>query len=230
MQAELNVSDHPRENTMIVRKMYFTAVFAVACSLAASAPADEPAKIIRIGMIGLDTSHVIAFTGVLNRPNAEGLFAEMEVVAGYPGGSPDLPSSADRVDKFTEQLREKGVKIYVEPYNRYETNFINTVEQGADYVRAMDHPGIALMIDTCWMNSEDASLPGAVFKGGSLIDYVHIADSNRCYPGAGHIHFGDVIRALRLVNYQGYLTVQIDQKPEFKLVAKKSIDYLRCFI
>lgn len=125
---------------------------------------------------------------------------------------------------------DKGVKIYVEPYNRYETNFINTVEQGADYVREMKHPGIALMIDTCWMNSEDASLPGAVYKGGDLIEYVHIADSNRCYPGAGHIHFGDIIRALRHIEYNGYLTVQIDQKPEFKLVAKKSIDYLGCFI
>ncbi|MGI9522221.1 MAG: sugar phosphate isomerase/epimerase family protein, partial [Hyphomicrobiaceae bacterium] len=125
---------------------------------------------------------------------------------------------------------ENGVKIYVEPYNRYETNFINTVEQGADYVREMNHPGIALMIDTCWMNSEDASLPGAIFKGGQLIEYVHIADSNRCYPGAGHIHFGDIIRALRQVKYTGYLTVQIDQKPEFKLVAKKSIGYLGCFI
>ena len=71
---------------------------------------------------------------------------------------------------------------------------------------------------------------GPCSRAAGLIDYVHIADSNRCYPGAGHIHFGDVIRALRLVNYQGYLTVQIDQKPEFKLVAKKSIDYLRCFI
>jgi hypothetical protein len=97
---------------MIARQLCLAVVFAIACSLAATAPADEPAKVTRIGMIGLDTSHVIAFTNVLNRPNAEGLFAEMEVVAGYPGGSPDVPSSADRVDKFTEQLREKGIKIY----------------------------------------------------------------------------------------------------------------------
>jgi sugar phosphate isomerase/epimerase len=125
---------------------------------------------------------------------------------------------------------EKGVKIYLEPYNRYETNFVNTVGQGAEYVSEMNHPGIALMIDTCWMNSEDASLPGAVLFGGDLIEYVQIADSNRCYPGAGHIHFGDVIRALRQISYKGYLTVQIDQKPEFKIAAEKSINYLRGYI
>jgi sugar phosphate isomerase/epimerase len=125
---------------------------------------------------------------------------------------------------------ERGVKIYLEPYNRYETNFVNTVGQGAEYVREMNHPGIALMIDTCWMNSEDASLSGAVLSGGDLIEYVQIADSNRCYPGAGHIPFGDVIRALRHISYKGYLTVQIDQKPEFKMAAEKSINYLRGFL
>jgi len=66
-------------------------------------------KVFRIGMIGLDTSHVAAFTKVINDPaNNYGC----KVVAGYSGGSPDIPSSADRVDKFTEELRDKyGVEI-----------------------------------------------------------------------------------------------------------------------
>jgi sugar phosphate isomerase/epimerase len=136
----------------------------------------------------------------------------------------------DALERGGDYAASKGVKIYIEPYNRYETNFINTVSQGADYVRQMNHPGIALMVDTCWMNSEDASLPGAIFGNGSLIRYVHIADSNRCYPGAGHINFGDVLRALRHINYEGYLTVQIDQKPDFKHVAERSITFLRCIM
>ncbi|MHC4176552.1 MAG: gfo/Idh/MocA family oxidoreductase, partial [Planctomycetota bacterium] len=60
-------------------------------------------KVIRLGMIGLDTSHVIAFTGYLNNPNNK---TGCRVVAGYPGGSPDMPASANRVEKFTQQLRE----------------------------------------------------------------------------------------------------------------------------
>lgn len=64
---------------------------------------------MRLGMIGLDTSHVIAFTSYLNDPaNNTGC----QVVAGYPGGSPDMPASADRVEKFTEELRDKfGVEM-----------------------------------------------------------------------------------------------------------------------
>ena len=72
--------------------------------------AQEP-KILRIGMIGLDTSHAPAFTKLLNGKNAEGNLARMRVTAAFPGGSPDIASSRDRVAGFTEQLREMDVKI-----------------------------------------------------------------------------------------------------------------------
>ena len=66
-------------------------------------------KVFRIGMIGLDTSHVTAFTKFINNPAKN---YGCKVVAGYPGGSPDVPSSVNRVDKFTEELRDKyGVEI-----------------------------------------------------------------------------------------------------------------------
>jgi hypothetical protein len=65
---------------------------------------------LRIGIIGLDTSHVPAFTKIFNDPQAEGDMAAMRVVAGFPGGT-DFPPSRDRVAGFTEQLREAGVAI-----------------------------------------------------------------------------------------------------------------------
>lgn len=72
---------------------------------------DEPASPIRVGIIGLDTSHVVAFTKLINNPNAEGDLAELRIVAAYPGGSPDIPSSWNRVEGFTEQLRSQGIEI-----------------------------------------------------------------------------------------------------------------------
>ena len=71
----------------------------------------EPQKPLRAGLIGLDTSHAIAFAQVLNDPKATGELAGVKIVAGYPGGSPDLPSSWDRVKGYTEQLRKSGVEI-----------------------------------------------------------------------------------------------------------------------
>src|SRR6266545_2672776 len=65
---------------------------------------------LRAGMIGLDTSHVPAFTKIFNSPKATGDLAGIKVVAGYPGGT-DLPASRDRVKGFTEQLRGMGIEI-----------------------------------------------------------------------------------------------------------------------
>ena len=75
-------------------------------------PKAEPAtKVIRAGIIGLDTSHVLAFTKLLNAENADADIANCRVVAAYPKGSPDIVSSTSRVPKYTEQIREMGVEI-----------------------------------------------------------------------------------------------------------------------
>ncbi len=67
---------------------------------------------LRIGMIGLDTSHVSAFSKVLNDPADKNHVPGARVVAAFKGGSPDIASSRDRVDKFTEELTTKyGVKL-----------------------------------------------------------------------------------------------------------------------
>lgn len=68
---------------------------------------------LRIGMIGLDTSHVPAFTEILNNPQNKKHVPGAKVVAAFKGGSPDIESSASRVDGFTKTLVEKyGVKLY----------------------------------------------------------------------------------------------------------------------
>ncbi len=67
---------------------------------------------IKVGIIGLDTSHVVAFTKILNDPKNPDHVPGAKVVAGYPGGSPDIASSRDRLAGFTKQLREEwGVEI-----------------------------------------------------------------------------------------------------------------------
>ncbi len=75
------------------------------------AAVEVPAKPIRIGIIGCDTSHVPAFADAFADPNAAGDLAGFQVVAAYPGGSPDIPSSIDRVPMYTEHLRKMGVEI-----------------------------------------------------------------------------------------------------------------------
>ena len=77
-----------------------------------SAAADKQTAELRIGIIGLDTSHVVAFTDVLNDPKNKNHITGGKVVAAFKGGSKDIPSSWDRVEGYTKTLTEKhGVKV-----------------------------------------------------------------------------------------------------------------------
>lgn len=67
--------------------------------------------VIRVGMIGLDTSHCGAFTKLLNDPKAKADVAGFKVVCAYPYGSKDIESSASRIPKYTEDMKKLGVEI-----------------------------------------------------------------------------------------------------------------------
>lgn len=88
----------------------FTWITLTWTALVTTASAEDP-KQIRVGIIGLDTSHVVAFTKELNKDNPPDDVAGCRVVAAYPGGSPDIDKSIDRVPGYTEQLQGMGVEI-----------------------------------------------------------------------------------------------------------------------
>jgi len=83
-------------------------MFASFSNAAEDTPASKP---IRLGIIGLDTSHAIAFTKELNNEKAAADLAGCRVVAAYPKGSPDIKSSTERVPGYTEQIKAMGVEI-----------------------------------------------------------------------------------------------------------------------
>lgn len=69
------------------------------------------ADTLRIGLIGLDSSHAVAFTKTINAKEPGAELQNAKVVAAFPGGSPDLPTSADRIEGFTKQVSDMGVEI-----------------------------------------------------------------------------------------------------------------------
>lgn len=88
------------------------AIVSLIFALPVASRAGEPNRpVIRAGMIGLDTSHVVIFTKALNNPANKGDLAGVRVVAAYPGGNPDFPLSRDRLKTFTQQVRDMGVEI-----------------------------------------------------------------------------------------------------------------------
>ena len=80
-------------------------------SMVSHSTAQSPKEPLKAGLIGLDTSHAVRFTEEMNAPDAAGELAAIKVVAAYPDAMRDNPSSWERVEGITEQIREMGVEI-----------------------------------------------------------------------------------------------------------------------
>ncbi|WP_180954529.1 sugar phosphate isomerase/epimerase family protein [Bacillus sp. V5-8f] len=104
---------------------------------------------------------------------------------------------------------EHGVRITVEPWNRYENYLINRMEQSLDLVNRIDLLSVGCMGDTYHMNIEEVDIADAIRLAGDKLYHLHIADSNRAAPGRGHIDFKPIAKALKDINYSGYLTMEL---------------------
>lgn len=104
---------------------------------------------------------------------------------------------------------EHGVRLTIEPWNRYETYLINRMEQSLALVNEINLPNVGCMGDTYHMNIEEIDIAKAFSKVGNKLYYVHFADSNRAAPGRGHIDFKPIAQALKDIRYEGYISLEI---------------------
>jgi sugar phosphate isomerase/epimerase len=120
-----------------------------------------------------------------------------------------------------------GVRLVLEPINRYETTLINTVAQCLDLIEAVGAPNFGVLPDTFHMNIEEPSIADSLRQAGPHIYHMHLADSNRYYPGAGHVDFQQIVRVLEEVRYAGYLSVEVMPVPDADTCARASIETLK---
>ena len=117
--------------------------------------------------------------------------------------------------------REQGVTLVFEPINRYENNFLCTVKEIYDFIRENKLTNTGILADTFHMNIEEPDILGSIREYGSLIRHVHIADSNRRYPGAGHLDFPAILRELDKAGYRGVLSAECLPLPEKEEAARQ---------
>ena len=110
--------------------------------------------------------------------------------------------------EIAQVARSAGSMIFLEPLNRYETHFLNNLEQGVEICRAVGDPRVRIMADFFHMHIEEADIPTSLRAAGEHVAYVHIADSNRKQPGRGHLDLRPGFAALKEVGYDGYLGVE----------------------
>ena len=115
-----------------------------------------------------------------------------------------------RVDQVTAGLKEaaayadgEGVTLAVEPLNRFETDFANTIDQGLDLLERVGSPGLGLLLDTFHMNMEEQSLAAATLRAGPRIAYVQANENHRGFVGTGHVDWPAFVEALVQTGYRG---------------------------
>lgn len=132
------------------------------------------------------------------------------------GRTQRLASEKEEWNWAVESIRESGehaaplgVNLSLECWNRYETIFLNRLEQAASLWRETGLSNGGIQGDTFHMNIDEDSIEGAFRAYGSLLQHVHLADSNRAAPGAGHLDFEGIVRSLFEVGYDGYLSFEL---------------------
>lgn len=132
----------------------------------------------------------------------------------------------DTLESICETAEAKSVTIIVEPVNRYEINFINSVDEGAAVLAGVKHRNVGLMPDVFHMNIEDAAIGDTLARHGKLVKYIHFADSNRHAPGQGHLDFDDVFDGLARGGFDGWASIEILPVPDPDTAARQAAEFV----
>jgi D-psicose/D-tagatose/L-ribulose 3-epimerase len=101
-----------------------------------------------------------------------------------------------------------GVDMAVEPLNRFETYFLNTLADACQLAREVGSPRMKVMIDTFHTNIEEKDLYAAYKSTAGLVAHVHISENDRGVPGTGHINYPLLFKALKEMKYDRWLVIE----------------------
>ena len=125
--------------------------------------------------------------------------------------------------KYAEK---RGKKICMEPLNRFETDFINTCEQGLKMIKDVGSPVLKLHLDTFHMNIEQKNQAAAIRKAGKALAHFHACGSDRGTPGGDHIDWKGIAKALNDIRYRGDVVIE-SFTTDVKVIAKAAAIWRR---
>ena len=140
------------------------------------------------------------------------LAGPMHSEIGYFSGGPATKQEHQRGVSFHrragDHAAKKNVRFAVEALNRFECYFLNTATQAADLIKRVGAPNVGYLYDTFHFNIEEDSITDVIPATIAQINHVHISENNRGVPGAGHIDFASVFKALKAAGYDRWMTIE----------------------
>lgn len=129
-----------------------------------------------------------------------------------------------------EYAVEKRINIALEPINRFQEDFFNSILDCKKYLDRVQLSNVKMMIDTFHMNIEDTDMWGNMRQAKDYLVHVHYSDSNRLAPGMGHFDFVKMTEVLKEINYSGYISAEILSVPDSYTAAKQTIDSMKFYL
>ncbi len=106
------------------------------------------------------------------------------------------------------QCADLGVCVLVEPLNNYESTFIQTLADASSICEEVGGGTLKILADFYHMQLSESNIETTIIDAAEHIGFVHVADSNRCEPGTGHADFRPLFRALKQIEYDGYVSLE----------------------
>ena len=119
--------------------------------------------------------------------------------------------------------QKRGVCLCIEPINRFETYFLNTLADAARLVHDVGAPNVKIHFDTFHGNIEEQHPTEALRAVARDLGHIHISENDRGIPGSGHNDWKGSLRVLKEVGYDGWLTIESFAQPEPALAAAAAI-------
>jgi D-psicose/D-tagatose/L-ribulose 3-epimerase len=136
------------------------------------------------------------------------LFAPIGYLPGRRRSSDEWHWAVECFRALTVTLDSYEMTLCIEPVNRSETFFLNRGAEARAFCEAVDHPRIGITIDTFHANIEEKSIPDTIGSLGKVLKHLHASENDRGLLGSGHIDFPAIIRALKTIEYDGYLMIE----------------------
>ena len=135
----------------------------------------------------------------------------------------------DVFSRVVPEAARCGVTLAIEPLSPQDTDFLRTAEDGIELIHRLKHPNFQLHLDVKAMSgSETKPIPEVIKASAPYLRHFHANDPNLLGPGMGEVDHRPIMKALKEVGYQGYLSVEVfDYRPGAENIARQSIDYLR---
>lgn len=126
-----------------------------------------------------------------------------------------------------EAAAKVGVVLLLEPLNRYECDYLNTLDEASTVIEQIGASNLRLLADTFHMNIEEVDMAASLRRVAAHLGHVHLVDSNRQTPGHGHLDVEGILMALHDVNYQGYLSFEVLPLPDPRSAAVDGANTVR---